>query len=257
MRTIDVNADAGEGFGNWSFGSDAELIPLVSSVDIACGWHAGDPAIMRRSVQLAKEHGVALGAHPGFPDLLGFGRRMIEATHDEVVDMVTYQVGALMAFAEQEGMRLSHVKPHSKLYVAIARDEDLMCKVADAVLQLQDDLIMFMLAGAPAENLKKRGYRTCAEVAVDMDYADDGRLLIENKPAWKDPEYVANKALQAAQNFVETTGGGRLEFQIDTMCIHGDRPNCVDIATAIRSSFEREGVTMQAPGRPQHVASGA
>lgn len=250
MRTIDVNADVSESFGNWTFGNDEEVFPLVSAVNTACGWHAGDPATMRNAVQLAKRHGTAIGAHPGFPDLMGFGRRMIEVTHEEVVDMVTYQVGALMAFAEQEGVRLSHVKAHSKLYVTIARDNDLMCKVADAVLDLQDDLIIYMLAGDPAENLKKRGYNTCAEVVVDMEYADDGKILIEKKPGWKDPDYVAKRALRATSNVVDTIGGNKLEFEIDTMCIHADRPNVVDIAKAIGSAFDQEGITMAAPRVP-------
>lgn len=248
MRTIDINADVSESFGNWTFGNDEAVFPLVSAVNTACGWHAGDPATMRNAVRLAKQHETAIGAHPGFPDLMGFGRRMIEVSHEEVVDMVTYQVGALMAFAEQEGVRLSHLKPHSKLYVTIARDHDLMCKVADAVLNLQDDLVIYMLAGAPADNLKKRGYSTCPEVVVDMEYSDDGHIMIEKRPGWKDPEYVAKRAVQAASNVVETIGGKTLEFEIETACIHADRPNVVDIAKAIGAAFKTEGITMQAPG---------
>lgn len=248
MPTIDINADVSESFGNWTFGNDEAVLPLVSTVNTACGWHAGDPATMRNAVRLAKQHGTAIGAHPGFPDLMGFGRRAMEVSHEETVDMITYQVGALKAFAEQEGVRLSHLKPHSKLYAMIARDDDLMCKVADAVLTLQDDLIIYMLAGSPAENLKKRGYRACAEVVVDMEYSDDGHIMIEKKPGWKNPQDVAERAVRAASHVVTTIGGRTLEFEIETECIHADRPNVVDIAEAIGAAFDAEGITMQAPG---------
>ncbi len=253
VRTIDLNADASESFGNWTFGNDEAVFPLVSAVNTACGWHAGDPATIRNAVQMAKQFGTAIGAHPGFPDLMGFGRRMLEVTHEEVVDMVTYQVGALQAFAAQEGVRLNHVKPHAKLYVLIAHDEDLMCKVADAVLALQDDLVMYMLAGTPAENLKKRGYNTCAEVVVDMEYAHDGQVLLERRPGWKDPNVVVKRALQAVENHVITVDGTKLEYDIDTMCIHADRPNVVEVATAIGEAFKHEGITMQAPNSSHRI----
>ncbi len=244
---IDINADAGESYGRWTLGDDEALFPLITSVNTACGWHGGDPAIIRRSVQLAKEHDVSLGAHPGLPDLMGFGRRRMEVSHDEVVDMVTYQVGALVAFAEQEGVTLSHVKPHSQLYMTIATDDDLMCKVADAMLALQPDLTFFMLAGHPAENLRSRGYRTCAELVADMEYTDEGRVILEARPPAKDPAYVADRAVAMARGTLETTGGRQLEVQADTLCIHGDRPNVVDIARAIRSRFEQEDILAKAP----------
>ena len=251
MTTIDLNADAGESYGRWTLGDDEALFPWITSVNTACGWHGGDPAIMRRSVQLAKEHGVALGAHPGFPDLMGFGRRMLEVSHDEVVDMVTYQVGALLAFAEQEGVRLSHVKPHAKLYITIASDDELMCKVADAMLALEPDLTFFMLAGHPAENLRSRGYRTCAELVADMDYTDDGGVILEARPPAKDPNWVAERAVAMARGVLTTVGGHTLDVQADTLCIHGDRPNVVDIAKAIRGTFEAEGIEAKSPKRPQ------
>ncbi|MET3937004.1 5-oxoprolinase subunit PxpA [Arthrobacter sp. OAP107] len=253
MKTIDLNADAGESYGRWTLGDDEALFPLISSVNTACGWHGGDPAIMRKSVRLAKEHGIALGAHPGFPDLMGFGRRMMDVSHEEVIDMMTYQVGALLAFAEQEGVRLNHIKPHSKLYVTIARDDDLMCKVADAMLALQPDLVFFMLAGRAADNLRKHGYNTCAEVVADMEYTDEGDVIIESRPPAKDPEYVARRAVDMVSGIVETIGGRRLELDADTICIHGDRPNVLDIAKSIRSAFDREGISLNAPSATSSV----
>lgn len=248
MIAIDINADAGESYGRWTLGDDESLFPLITSVNAACGWHGGDPAIMRRSVQLAKEHNVSLGAHPGLPDLMGFGRRRIEVSHDEVVDMMTYQVGALLAFAEQEGVTLNHVKPHSQLYMTIAMDDELMCKVADAMLALQPDLTFFMLAGHPAENLRSRGYKTCAELVADMEYTDEGGVILEARPPAKDPAYVARRAVAMARGTLETIGARRLDVQADTLCIHGDRPNVVEIARAIRSAFDEEGIVAKAPG---------
>jgi UPF0271 protein len=253
VKTIDLNADAGESYGRWTVGDDEALFPHISSVHAACGWHGGDPAVMRKSVRLAKEHGVALGAHPGFPDLMGFGRRMMEVSHQEVIDMMTYQVGAMMAFAEQEGVRVNHIKPHSKLYLAIATDDDLMCKVADAMLALQPDLVFFMLAGRAADNLRRRGYNTCAEVVADMDYNDDGEIIIEPRPPAKDPGFIARRAVDLASGIVKTTGGRQLELDADSICIHGDRPNVVDIAKAIRGAFDHEGITVKAPTAARSV----
>lgn len=247
MSTIDINADVSEGLGNWILGDDAALFPLVSSVNAGCGWHAGDPSLMRDAARLSQQHGTALGAHPGFPDLMGFGRRMMDVTHDEVIDMVTYQVGAMMAIATQENVRLSHVKAHGKLYAQIAADLELGIKFAEAMLTLQDDLIIFMLAGEPADNLKRHGLACAAESIADLDYTDDGTVIIERRPRWRDPALVAHAAVRQANGFIDTIGGKVFEAEIETVCIHGDRPGVVDNARAIQSALAEAGFAVAPP----------
>lgn len=256
MVRIDLNADAGEGFGRWTLGDDEALFPHITSVNAACAWHGGDPRWMRNSVKLAKQHSVALGAHPGFPDLLGFGRRRILATHEEVVDMCVYQVGAMLAFAKAEGVRLAHVKPHGELNVHIMNDEELLLKVARAMVQLQPDLDFIIQAGGPTEVLRKCGLKARAELVADLEYDDEGHVIIEKVTPAKDPAYVARRGVQMASGILETVGGLKRKIMPDTLCIHGDRPGAAENAKALVAALTKAGFEVAAPvdGSPVRVA---
>lgn len=243
MRTlVDFNADAGESFGRWRLGSDPELIPLMSSVNIACGWHAGDPMTMRRSVRLAKESGIALGAHPGLPDLPGFGRRAMALSPEEAATACLYQFGALQALAAAEAVRIEHVKPHGALYGMTLRDPASTEAITEAVRAVDPELIVVLLAGPTADHAIRMGARVAREAFADLDYDDEGHIIIEPDPPAKDPERCAQQAIDILNGTVTARSGKRLDIDADTICIHGDRPNAVDIATAIRRRFDAEGV---------------
>lgn len=243
MRTlVDFNADAGESFGRWKLGSDPELIPLMSSVNIACGWHAGDPMTMRRSVRLAKHSRVALGAHPGLPDLTGFGRRAMALHPDEAATACLYQFGALQAFAAAEGAQVEHVKPHGALYGMTLRDPACTEAITEAVRSVDPELIVVLLAGPTADHALRMGARVAREAFADLDYDDEAHIIIEPDPPAKDPDRCAQQAIDILNGTVTATSGKRLDIDADTICIHGDRPNAVDIGAAIRRRFDAEGV---------------
>jgi UPF0271 protein len=243
MRTlVDFNADAGESFGRWRLGADGALIPHMSSVNVACGWHAGDPMTMRRSIRYAKENGVALGAHPGLPDLTGFGRRAMALSPDEAATACLYQLGALRALAAAEDVAVRHVKPHGALYGMTLRDPACTEAITRAIMSVDPTLIVVLLAGPTAEYGRKLGARVAREAFADLDYDDDGHIIIEPDPQAKDPRRCAQQAIDILNGAVTSTSGKRIDVDADTICIHGDRPNCVDIATEIRSRFAAEGV---------------
>lgn len=239
-RLIDLNADAGESFGRWRLGHDERLLPLVSSVNVACGWHAGDPATMRASVELARSSRTALGAHPGLPDLTGFGRRSMALSPQEAADACVYQYGALGAFAEGAGVAVRHVKVHGALYGLTLRDEGVADAIADAITER--GLITVLLAGPTADRAARRGARVAREAFADLEYNDDGTIIIEPEPRAKDPRACADKALGILRGSVTSTAGARIEVDADTICIHGDRPNAPEVAEAITDAFAAEGV---------------
>lgn len=245
MPHIDVNADAGESFGRWVLGADAELLPLVTSVNIACGFHAGDPANMRRSVVLAGEHGLSAGAHPGYPDLLGFGRRRLAVHEDDVVDYIVYQTGALMAVAATEGVRLTHVKPHGALYGQVSDSADVAVRVARALHDLQSDLSLMIAPGEGASAVRRTGLPVVLDAAADLEYDENGKNIIEPVPQPKDPALVADRALGLARGHVVTVGGTTLPLAVDTVCVHGDRPNAPQIASAVRARLEDAGIEVR------------
>lgn len=243
MRTlVDLNADAGESFGRWKLGDDANLIPHLTSVNVACGWHAGDPMTMRRSVAYADDNHVSLGAHPGFPDLTGFGRRALAMSAEEAAAACLYQLGALQAFATARGVPVRHIKPHGALYGTTLRDASYTTTITEAVRASDPDLIMVLLSGTTAEHAEKMGARVAREAFADLDYDDNGHIIIEPDPQAKNPEACAQQAIDALNGAVTSTSGKRIDVDADTICIHGDRPNCVDIAAAIRRRFDTEGV---------------
>lgn len=243
MRTlVDVNADAGESFGRWRLGDDENLIPLVSSVNVACGWHAGDAATMRRSVETARASGVAVGAHPGFPDLTGFGRRALAMSPQEAADACLYQYGALRAIADRAGVRVEHVKPHGALYGLSIRDERVARAVAEAVWAAAPDVPVVMLAGATADRLAGEGFPVVREAFADLDYDDAGTIVIDPASEAKDPQRCADQAVAALRGEVTSVNGQAVAVDADTVCVHGDRPNSVEIARAVRGRIVAEGV---------------
>lgn len=243
MRTlVDFNADAGESFGRWRLGADEDLIPLVTSVNIACGWHAGDAATMRRSVRTAQHSGVAIGAHPGFPDMTGFGRRAIAMSPQEAADACLYQYGALRAIAGHAGARVEHMKPHGALYGLAIKDEQAARAIVEAMFAAAPDVRVVMLAGATAQRFADEGFPVVREAFADLDYDDSGTIIIDPESAAKDPQRCADQAIAALQGEVVSVHGNPVAVEADTICLHGDRPNSVEIARALRDRFTTEGV---------------
>ncbi len=243
----------GESFGTYSLGQDAEVMPGITSANIACGFHAGDPAVMRATMRLAREHGVAVGAHPGLPDLIGFGRREMQVSPDEVEGFVLYQVGALAAVAHAEGVRLQHVKPHGALYNMAARDVSLSDAIARAVHAFDPSLVLFGLAGSPMlEAGKAAGLRVASEVFADRGYERDGSLASRRKPGAviHDPDRVAARAVQMVrEGTVVAMSGEQIQISADTICVHGDTPGAASLARRIRAALEGAGVIVKAVGQ--------
>ena len=241
---VDLNADMGESYGRWTLGDDEALMPLLTSANVACGFHAGDPHVMRKTLELALEHGVGIGAHVAFPDLIGFGRRRMAATPDEIRDYVVYQAGALRAFAEAEGGRLQHVKPHGALYTTIVDSTEHAQAVAEAVGALGPDVILLMppeIGPAAAQ----AGVPFVPEGYVDLDYDSSGKLVLERVKQLRDPSEMGERAVRLVRDgTVGTVEGGKLELQVGSICVHGDAPNAPLIAGAIREALEREGVEL-------------
>ena len=245
---IDLNADAGESFGAWRIGDDAALLPLVTSVNVACGLHAGDPAVMRDTVRLALAHDVAIGAHPGLPDLGGFGRREMDVTPQEVYDLVVYQVGALRGVARAAGAVLRHVKPHGALYNMAARDAALADAVANAVRDVAPALVLFGLAGSELIRAAERaGVVAAEEVFADRGYRADGSLVPRGTAGAliEDPETAAARVLHMLrEGAVETVDGGHVAVRADTVCIHGDGATAPQLARVLRKRLAAEGVAV-------------
>ncbi|SFK18550.1 LamB/YcsF family protein [Amycolatopsis sacchari] len=241
-KLIDLNADAGESFGRWRLGDDEHLLPLVSSVNVACGWHAGDPATMRRSVELARDAGIALGAHPGLPDLAGFGRRSMALSPADAADACLYQYGALRGFADALDVPVVHVKPHGAFYGLTLREPEVADAIAQACAAVSPELIVVLLAGPTAERAAAAGVRVAREAFADLDYDDEGHIIIEPNPVAKDPAACAQRVVDILSGHVTAVSGKRVEVDADTICLHGDRPNAVEIARAIRERLAAEDV---------------
>jgi UPF0271 protein len=243
---IDLNSDLGESFGRWTLGHDAEVMRSITSANVACGYHAGDPGIMRATVRLARAHGVAIGAHPGFPDLVGFGRRNMAASPAEVEDFVLYQLGALAAIARAEGLTLQHVKPHGALYNMAIRDRALADAIARAVAAFDPRLILF---GLPGTELLQAGVAAGLDVAAegfaDRSYEPDGALTPRDRPGAviHDAEAVVARAVRMARDGVVTASNGRdIPMQVRTICTHGDTPGSHELTRQLRQGLERAGI---------------
>jgi UPF0271 protein len=254
MKSIDLNSDVGESFGVYSLGMDEEVIPLISSANIACGYHAGDPAVMRHTVALAKNNGVGLGAHPGLPDLVGFGRRNMDVSLEEIKDFVACQIGALQAVAALQGARLQHVKPHGALYTMAVKNPAIWDAVAEVMAGLDERLILFVLAGADRPELeaigKRRGIRVAFEFFADRAYNTDGSLVSRKLPGAviHDNDVVAAKVLKLVkQGKVKTIEGSEIELKAETICVHGDNPKALALVKKIRETLNAAGVTVKPP----------
>ena len=251
---IDLNADIGEGFGAWSMGADEALLEHVTSANVACGFHAGDPSVIERTVAGAVRAGVAIGAHPSYYDLRGFGRREMRVPASEVEADVVYQVGALLAFARAHGAPLTHVKPHGALYNQAADDAELAQAIARGVARVDRALVMVGLAGSLAmrEAAAAAGLRFAAEAFVDRAYDARGRLVPRSQPGavTSDPAVAAAAALRLARDrSVVTIDGREIAVEADTLCLHGDNPRAVEVARSVREALAGAGVSVQALAR--------
>ena len=247
---MDLNSDLGEGYGRWALGDDAAMLEVVTSANIACGFHAGDPATIDRTVRTAVERGVAVGAQVSYPDLVGFGRREIDVPPDELTADVLYQLGALEAFAKAAGSRVRYVKPHGALYNRIARDPVQAAAVVEAIRRYDPALPLLTLPGSVAmEAAGEAGIPSVGEGFADRAYTAEGRLVSRREPGavLHDPEQVAARAVvMATEHRVEAAGGEQVAVEVRSLCVHGDTPGAVDLARAVRTALEHAGVTLEA-----------
>ena len=254
MRTaVDLNCDLGESFGAWSMGADATVLGHVSSANVACGFHAGDPRVMHGTVQAALERGVAVGAHPSLPDLQGFGRRVMHISPQEAYDLVLYQTGALAAFCHALGGRLRHVKAHGALYNMAARDAMLAEAIAHAVRDFDPSLVLFGLAGSELVRAgRDAGLVVANEVFADRTYQPDGSLTARTQPnavIHELQDALVQVECMLLEGSVRAVDGTRVAVEPDTICIHGDQPGAAEFARELRALLSRLGITVRAPGR--------
>lgn len=245
-REIDLNCDMGESFGIYRLGHDEEMMRHVTSVNVACGFHAGDPHVMRKTVALAREAGVAVGAHPGYPDRIGFGRRKLSVSPAEAMDYVTYQVGALKAFCAAAGVPLQHVKPHGEFYNMAWTDEKLAGAILDALTAVDRSLMFLALPGSlPLRLAQARGIRVVGELYADLDYRADGTTIIKRIHGDSDPEGIIRKVLRMVlEGRVATVDGGEIAVEGASVCLHGDNPKAPEIAHRLRAALEAAGVAV-------------
>ena len=248
---VDLNSDMGESFGAWTMGDDASLLEVVSSANIACGFHAGDPSVIRRTVQLAARNGVAIGAHPSLPDLAGFGRRSMAVSAGEVYDLVLYQISALAGFARVAGGRLHHVKAHGALYNMAAADASLAGAIAAAVRDFDADLVLYGLAGSALIDAgEAAGLSVAAEVFADRSYRKDGSLVPRSQPGAVIDEVasaVAQVLDMVRDQRVLSVEGNWVPLRADTICVHGDTPGAVTLARELRRALAANGIEVRAP----------
>jgi UPF0271 protein len=235
--SITINCDMGEGFGLFRCGDDDGLMPYIHIANVACGFHAGDPVVMQRTVRSAKAHGVAVGAHPSFPDLQGFGRREMRMRPDELVACIIYQVGALKAFLDREGMRLNHIKPHGALYGLAIRDRSVTEAIAEAVAVF--GVPVLGMPGTLHETVyREHGLAFVPEYYIDLDYSDEGALIITREHPAMDPNEAARRAVRVARDHIATTINGRdLPLRADCFCVHSDTPNAAEVARTVHESL--------------------
>jgi len=251
MKKIDLNCDMGESYGAWKMGEDAAVMPYISSANIACGFHAGDPATIRNTVRLAVDRGVAIGAHPSLPDLQGFGRRVMKISAQDMYDLVLYQAGAVEAFARAAGAKLHHVKCHGALYNMAANDEALSDAMARAVRDLGPQVFLYCLSGSKSlERARTLGIKVAGEVFADRGYSDDGSLAPREHPGGliEDPAQAVRQALaMIGEGRVTSLSGMPLAVAADTMCLHGDQPGAVLFAKELRRAFAEHSISVAAP----------
>ena len=246
---IDLNCDMGESFGAYTLGNDEAIMPFISSVNIACGFHAGDPATMRQTVKAALRHNLNIGAHPGLPDLQGFGRREMKLSAEEAYDMTLYQIGALTAFVKAEGGVLNHVKPHGALYNMAAKNSELSDAIVHAVYDADSSLILYGLSGSELiTSAERRGLMVKNEVFADRTYQSDGTLTPRNQSnaLITDHKFAIQQVIKMVEKGIITTHNGvDLAIKADTVCIHGDGINALEFAAEIHNHFKNEGISIK------------
>ena len=250
MKKIDLNCDMGESYGAWKMGEDAAVMPYITSANIACGFHGGDPATIRKTVRLALDHGVAIGAHPSLPDLQGFGRRAMKISPQDMYDLVVYQAGAVEAFARAAGGRLHHVKCHGALYNMAAIDEGLSEAMARAAKDLGGVMLYVLSRSKNYEKAKLAGIPVAGEVFADRGYSDDGTLAPRDRPGGmiEDAQAAVKQALaMIEEGIVISLNGKRVPVAADTLCLHGDQPGAAAFAAALRQAFKEKGIAVAAP----------
>ena len=243
-KMIDINVDMGESFGNYTFGNDAEIMKYITSANVACGFHGGDPVVMRKTVLLAKENNVAVGAHMGYPDLLGFGRRIMEVSAEECEDYVIYQLGALKAFAEAYGLKLQHANIHGALFSYANKNDGIAKAIVDGIKKVDLSLYFVSRPGLRSYEMAKGvGLRVKTSIAVDMTYTKDGMPIIERQKKSVGSADVAKRVLMLLnEGRIEAVDGGYYKIDPDTLLVHGDNPNVVDILKMMRSELDKAGI---------------
>jgi len=250
MKKIDLNCDMGESYGAWKMGADADVMPYITSANIAAGFHAGDPATIRKTVRLAVDAGVAVGAHPSLPDLMGFGRRAMKVSPQDMYDLVIYQAGAVEGFARAAGVRLHHVKCHGALYNMAAVDEGLSDAMARAVKDLGDVKLYALSNSLMMKIARSKGVPVYGEVFADRGYSDDGTLAPRDKAGGmiEDPQASVQQVLgMIEEGYVTSLSGKRVPVAPDTLCLHGDQPGAVTFARKLRETFKDRGIAVAAP----------
>ena len=248
MKHIDLNCDMGESFGAYTIGMDDAVMAHITSANIACGFHAGDPLVMDRTVKLATQQKVGIGAHPGYPDLLGFGRRPMACSKEEITQYVIYQVGALNGFCRAHGATLQHVKPHGALYLDAVENDAVARGVAAGILAVDPDLLFVALAGRKGEPMRRMGaelgLKVVYEAFPDRAYTPEGTLVSRKQPGAviSDPDAVARRALDMANGFVIAVDGTRIDLEVHSLCVHGDNPAAVALVKTIRNTLEKNGI---------------
>ena len=249
MYTVDLNSDLGESFGRYTIGNDDKIIPLISSANVACGYHAADPVVMGKTIAMAKEADIRVGAHPGFPDLMGFGRRNMNVTPAEAKAYVLYQLGALDAFCRVNGVKMQHVKPHGALYNMAAKDYALSTAICEAIKEFDSNLIVLALSGGQlAKAAQDMGLRTAMEVFADRGYEEDGTLVDRRKEGamiTDENEAIARVIRMVKEGKVESINGNDIAIKADSICVHGDNPKALEFVKNIRETLIAEGVEIK------------
>lgn len=246
MYKVDLNSDLGESFGAYTIGMDSEVLKYISSANVACGFHAGDPMVMEKTVALAKANNVAVGAHPGYPDLMGFGRRNMTISPAEAKAYIKYQLGAILAFTKAQGLTLQHCKPHGAFYNNAAVNDELATAICEGVYEVDPDIILLGLAGSRhLEAAKKVGLRYASEVFADRAYMDDGTLVPRKLPGaviHDTDAAIARVIRMVKEGCVESITGKIIPIKADSICVHGDNPKAIEFVNTIRTSLQAEGV---------------
>ncbi|MDU4715156.1 MAG: 5-oxoprolinase subunit PxpA [Anaerococcus sp.] len=249
MMKVDLNCDLGEAFGNYSFGGDKDIIPLITSANIACGFHAGDENVMNQTVNLAKENHVSIGAHPGFPDLKGFGRRKMDISPTEVYNLIVYQLGALEGFCKVHQTRINHVKPHGALYNMGAKNKAIAKAIAKAVYDFDSTIVLVGLSNSLLiSEAQAIGLKTASEVFADRRYEDNGQLVSRKEPdaVITDSDEALKQVLKmVTENKVISRNGKEIDLETDTICVHGDGKHALEFVEQIRKKLTKEGIDIQ------------